>query len=67
MLAGDALAIAEEAKTTKYMSVSLFAVRIASAVQTKAFLECERKAKLTCILDDMAKMADDDVRSVFCW
>ena len=47
------------------MSVSLFAVRIASAVQTKAFLASERKAKLTSILGDMAKMANDDVRSVF--
>ena len=70
MLAGDALAIADEGKTaktaaTKYKSVSLFAVRIASAVQTKAFLASERKAKLTSILGDMAKMADDDVRSVF--
>ena len=50
MLAGDALAIAEEANATKtHMSVSLFAVRIASAVQTKAFLASERKATLTSI------------------
>ena len=41
------------------------AVRIAGAIQSKVFLDSQRKRKLASVLADMAKMVDSDTNGVF--